>query len=223
MKKIYAIALLLFATTTAFGQLSRELNAFRELEVTDKINVKIVPSDKDKIIIEGELANQLELTQINDVLRLKMTGTYIMQGDKVSVTLYSSKVASIIAKKGALISNPNHELLLDSLYLSAIEGANIDLIIHVKAVKALVTTGGSVMLQGIGKMQDIDVALGGSYFGRSLSSDIVKARVSGGGKIQVDVTQSIDVQTRAGGIVDVYGNPKEIKEKKLVGGKINYL
>ncbi|MCI0919751.1 head GIN domain-containing protein [Sphingobacterium rhinopitheci] len=224
MKKIYAIALFLLATTTiAFGQLSRELNAFRELEVTDKINVKIVESTTDKIVIEGELANQMELTQVNDMLRLTMTGSYIMKGDKVFVTLYSSRLASITAKKGAQVTNPKLELKGDSLYLSAIEGGNIDLTVNTKDLKALVTTGGSIMLQGNAVSQDVNVALGGSYFGRYLLSNTAIARVSGGGKIQINATKSVDVQTRAGGIVDIYGNPKDKKEKKLVGGKINYL
>lgn len=223
MKKIYAIALFLLATTTAFGQLSRELNAFKELEVTDKINVKIVASTTDKIIIEGELANQLELTQVNDILRLTMTGSYIMQGDKVSVTLYSSRVSSIIAKKGAQVSNPKLELNSDTLYLSAIEGGEIDITVNSKDLKALVTTGGSIFIQGNTILQDVNVALGGSYLGRYLVSNTAVARVSGGGKIQVNATKSVDVQTRAGGVVDIYGNPKEKKEKKYVGGKINYL
>lgn len=223
MRKIYTIALLLLGTSSVFGQLSRDLDAFRQLDVTDKINVKIIPSTTDKIVIEGELANQLELTQVNDELRLKMTGSYILQGDKVSATLYSSKVSSIIARKGAQVNNANTELKLDSIYLSANEGAGINLSIRANEVKAWITTGGTITLQGESTKQDINVALGGGYLATDLISLEAIARVSAGGKIQVNVSKSIDVQTRAGGLVDVYGNPKDRKQRKLAGGKINYL
>lgn len=223
MKKIYTIALLLLGTSSVFAQLSRELDAFRQLDVTDKINVKIVPSTIDKIIIEGELANQMELTQVNDELRLKMTGSYVLQGEKVFATLYSTKVSSIIARKGAQVNNADSILKLDSIYLSANEGANIDLVIQATEVKAWATTGGTINLAGTGNLQNINVALGGGYLAKDLVTQEAVARVSAGGKIQINVSKRIDVQTRAGGIVDVYGNPKDRKQRKLAGGKINYL
>lgn len=222
MKKICAVALFLFGVSSAFGQLSRELNGFKKLDVTDKINVIIVPSTVDKIVIEGELANQMELIQVENELRLKMTGSYIMQGSKVKATLYSTSLSSIVARKGAQVITSNGELKASSVYLSANEGAFIDIVIDAKDVVALVTTGGSIELEGKALKQDIDVALGGSYFAKDLLSEEAIAKVSAGGRIQVNVSKSIDAQTRAGGVIDVFGNPKDRKQRKLAG-KINYL
>lgn len=223
MKRIYAVVLLLIGVNTVFGQLSRELNGFTKLDVTDKINVIIIPSTVDKIVIEGELANKMELIQVENELRLKMTGSYVMQGNKVQATLYSTKLSSIVARKGALISLVKEELKVDSVYLSANEGAIINIVIASVDVVALATTGGSIELKGQTLTQDIDVALGGTYFAKDLFSEQAIVKVSGGGKIQVHVTKSIDAQTRAGGVVDIYGNPKDRKQRKFAGGRINYL
>lgn len=223
MKKIYTIALLLMVVNTVFGQLSRDLDAFRQLEVTDKINVVIIPNTFDKIIIEGELANQLELTQVSDVLRLKMTGSYIMQGNKVEVTLYSSKVSSIIARKGAKIIQDKGRIKDSSISLSANEGGRIEVDVQAVTVKAAATAGGYIEVKGTGISQDIDVAFGGNYFAKNLKSESAIVNVSGGGRAVVNVSKKIDAETRAGGFIEVYGNPKDRKQRKLAGGKINYL
>lgn len=224
MKKIiYAVALLFISVSTSQAQLSRDLIAFRELDVTDKINVNIILSNENKIVIEGELANQMELTQVDDILRLKMTSGYILQGNKVNVTLYSSNLKSIIARKGSNVSSHAKEILQDSLYLSASEGAQLDVQVNVGKVQVLSTTGAKITAFGKVNDQAVNIALGGSYFGKNLVSNTTVARVNAGGKCEINVKNDVDVQTRAGGTIDIYGKPTTKKEKKIAGGKINYL
>lgn len=222
MKKYFAIALFLISVNSVFGQLSRELNNFKKLDITDKINVNVVFSDVNKIIIEGSLANQMELIQVEDEVRLKMTGSYIMQGAKVQATVYTTELSSIVARKGAQVKAIKDVFKADSIYLSANEGAFIEAVVKVSDIVALVTTGASIELSGNANSQDVDVALGGAYFAKDLITEKAVTKVSGGGKIQINVSKSIDAQTRAGGIIDVYGNPQERKQRKFAGGKINY-
>jgi len=223
MKKVFAIVLLLVAVNTVFGQLSRDLDAFTKLEVTDKINVTLIPSAFDKIVIEGELANQMELVQVSEVLRLKMTGSYFMKGDKVDVTLYSSKIAHIVSRKGARVIQTAGALQGTTVSLTANEGGLIDVVFHADNIKAVASKGGAIELKGKGKTEDIDVSFGGSFQAQNFTAERAVVRVSGGGKVVINVNKMVDAETRAGGIIDVYGNPEERKQRKLAGGKINYL
>lgn len=205
------------------AQLSRTLGAFRELDVTDKIRVKLLPGDKDSIVIEGELANQMELIQKDDVLRLKMTTGYIMQGQKVEVSLYTTRLSSIIARKGAQVRTDNLEIGVDSIYLSANEGARIGLRLHVDEVEAWTTAGGTIALEGEARKQMVNCTFGGQYEAKDLLSEQAYVRTNAGGRCQVNAGKSVDVQTRAGGVIDIYGNPSERKQSRLAGGKINFI
>lgn len=222
-KSLLLITMSVLCAQVVFGQLSRDLTAFRELDVTDKIVVKLVPGTEDKILIEGELGNQMELTQQDDVLRLKMSSGYLMQGNKVNVTLYSSKVSSIVARKGASVSTESAELNLDSIYVSALEGAKMQLRLHVGKLQAWSTAGSSISAEGEAKVQNVNVAFGGFYLAKNLLSDNATVRTNAGGKVEVNAGLLADAQTRAGGVIDIYGNPKERKHRRLAGGKINFL
>ena len=223
MKKIYlAVSLLFLGLQASFAQLTRQLDAFSGLEVTDKISVRFIPSTEDKIVIEGDLANQMEIVQQNDLLRLKMGGSYLLQGDKVQVTLYASNIQDITAKKGAKITVTT-ALKGNKVKLSAVEGAHIESNVQADRVIADAHTGAVLDLNGSCKELEIASNLGGEFRGKGLISESAIVRINGGGKATLYAKNSVEVQTRAGGVVDVYGKPALKKERKFAGGKINYL
>ena len=223
MKKIYlAVSILLAAVQVSFAQLSRQLDAFTNLEVTDKITVNFIPSAENKILIEGELANQMEIVQQHNLLRLKMGGSYLLQGDKVQVTLYASNIKDIAAKKGSKI-NVSAPLKGDRIQLSAVEGAFVESAVEAGKLIASAHTGGVLDVKGTCKTQEITSNLGGEYKGKKVASEEAIVRINGGSKVELTATKTVDVQTRAGGVVNIYGKPADKKERKFAGGKINYL
>lgn len=205
------------------AQQTRPLSAFTELEVTDKINVKLVPSERDYLEINGELGDKLELVQQNDALRFKMALGYQLQGGELYVTLYYSSLARIVARKGAIIHNENTTFEADTVFLSANEGSKIVLNTRVNRLGLTSSTGATVQLLGETKIQEANIALGGFYYGKQLSSEQATVTVHAGGRAEINVTDTADLQTRAGGVIDVYGNPTERKERKFAGGKINFM
>lgn len=224
MKQIFlAFFLITVSVLQVNAQLSRTLFPFRELDVTDKIRVRLLAGPEDKIVIEGELANQMELTQTGDVLRLKMNINYIMQGQKVDVSLYTTNLSSIIARKGAQVRTDDYEVDSDSIYVSANEGARIDLRVHTDEIEVWTTAGAVIHLEGQARDQTVNCTFGGHYEAKDLLSDNAYVRTNAGGKCQVNVGKSVDAQTRAGGVIDIYGNPPERKQRRLAGGKINFV
>lgn len=221
-KLIGAIAIFFVGVFTVQAQVSRELGDFSALEVTDKINVTLILSDKNRIVVDGELGNKLEIIQKDNSVRLKMAVGYNLQGKQAEVTLYASNLSNITLRKGAILSS-EQVLKGDSVYLSANEGARLMLNLDVNSIKALSTSGAVMELDGNVKNQNITIAAGGQYFSKGLKSEYVTASVNAGGKCHVYASEGVDVQTRAGGVIDIYGNPADRKEQKLLGGKVSFL
>ncbi|MHC8949961.1 GIN domain-containing protein [Sphingobacterium hungaricum] len=222
MKQLITFAFLAISLST-FGQVSHSISKFNELEVTDKIPVTVILSDKDSLIIKGELASQVEVIQGDNIVRLKMAAGNLMKGDQVEATLYTSNFQKVSARKGAIVLSGNSTFTPDSLSVVANEGAKIDLSVKTNHVEIYSNSGSSIELDGTAKRQNINIFAGGAYDAKALVSESVTARVNAGGKCIVHATEFADVQTRAGGSIQVYGSPKEKKQKKLAGGSISFL
>lgn len=224
MKKILILALT-FTISIPFGfsQITKVLDIAHELEVTDKLQVTVVPSDSNKIVITGELANQVEIIQKDKQLRLKMAAGYLLKGGDVFVRVYSPELNSFAVQKGAVIQTEGAFIAADSLTIVANEGGAVDLQIKTNKLKVNGTTGAKVELNGSVDVQDINLTFGASYYAKDLVGKQAFVIINGGGKADVHAAISADVRTRAGGTVNVYGNPSERKQKRLAGGSINFI
>ncbi|MBE8721260.1 head GIN domain-containing protein [Sphingobacterium pedocola] len=220
---VFAAALIVLMIQTGFSQLSRSIGAIRQLDVTDKINVILIPNDKNEVVITGELANQVEVIETNGTLRIKMTSGYLLKGDQAEVTVYTPTLNTIAVRKGAHVQMEHGEIQTDSLVLTANEGAKLNLVVRVDFLESYSTSGSTIDLSGEATKQEANIAFGGTYIAKDLHSDDAYARVNAGGRCEINAKQSVDVQTRAGGVIDIYGNPAERKQRKLAGGKINFL
>ena len=62
----------------------------------------------------------------------------------------------------------------------------------------------------------------GKYLGKNLDSENSVVVSNAGGIAEINVTDSVDATTRAGGVIDIYGDPNDRKFKNVIGGKINF-
>ena len=76
------------------------------------------------------------------------------------------------------------------------------------------------MLQGDAREQEIIINSGGQFFGKNLESKNAQVKISAGGIAEINVKDYLKANTNAGGVVKIYGNPKEIDSQKVLGGKI---
>ncbi|WFB62331.1 DUF2807 domain-containing protein [Sphingobacterium sp. WM] len=216
--------ILLFAVSlivhSVHAQIKQSINEFSVLEVTDRLWVSVVPSDRHELEINGELADKVEAVYSKGELRLKMKAGYIMQGNQANVIVYTPSLSSIVAKKGAEVNIEESAIEEEAMSFIASEGAKIRAMIKSVGVDATVNTGSSIDLLGSATKLNVRTTAGGNFYGKDLKTDIAYVRVNAGGKTEVNASQSADVETRAGGTIDVYGNPKNKRDKKIAGGKI---
>ncbi len=221
MKNIILATSAFLISHFSFAQ-SKEITAFTSLKVFDKIPVQLVSSDSYKAEISGTMAENVELVNSRNELKIRMKPTKLLQGNDIKIVLYYKDINNIQASQGAKISSSN-PLKTTKLNITSNEGSQIDLNIDASVVEGKVNTGGVLKLSGNSESQSVVVNTGGKYDGQSLKTEVTGITTNAGGEASVNASISVDATTRAGGVINIYGHPKTKNEKKVIGGKINYL
>lgn len=218
MKKI-AFVILLLISQLAISQRTEKLGTFSKITAFDQIDVWLIPSTESKIILAGEGAEEVEIINKNGELKIRMPLTKLMKGDNVSATVYYESIDAIEANEGSRIAS---DATLKGTLLNVIakEGAEIQLITEVTSLKVKASNGSSVTIDGKATNQDIILNSGAMYFGSKLATSITTITVNAGGDADVNASELVDAKVRAGGLITVFGKPKQINQKIIAGGRI---
>jgi len=221
MKNILITAVTLFGASFSFAQVERNVGEFNKLKVYDKIPVELVSSLKNLVVIDGVNAEDVQVENNNGELKLKMTGVKLMQGGEATVKVYYKSLYDIQASQGSTIYSDD-EVKVQSLNLTSNEGSSIKLPVDVNRLEVKINSGAEVILRGKAESQTVISNSGGKYFSKTLEAQNSSLTTNAGGVIEATSTDSVDAKTRAGGVIDVYGNPERRNQKKIAGGKINF-
>ena len=219
MKKI-AVALMMVGFQLSFAQFTRNVGEFSSLKVYDKITVIIIPSNENKVESSTK-DGDVETVNKNGELKIRMAPPSLLQGSQVSVKVYYNNLNDIQASQGSSVSS-NDIWKAKMLTLTANEGSKIKLEIETGKLNVKTNSGGDISITGKADHQDIIVNSGGKFNGRNLESESAKVTANAGGIAAVFATESVDAKTRAGGMIDVFGDPNDRKYKNVIGGKINF-
>ena len=209
-----AIAVFQFST----AQITRDVGEFSSLKVYDKITVTLHHSGENKVESNN---SDVEIVNKNGDLKIRMIPTKVMQGDQVQVKIYYDQLCDIQASQGSSISSDS-DFDCTAISLVSNEGSRINLMINTQKLDAKLNSGGMIEVSGISTEQDIIVNSGGKFSGKDLDSEKVKVASNAGGNAIVNASESVTATTRAGGVIDVYGDPAERNIKNIIGGKINF-
>lgn len=207
---------------TAQGIVDREVGEFREIKVFDLIEVNLIKSDENRILIKGRNAKDINFVNKDGVLKLRMPLEKKFQGEDTFIEVYYTDLRIIDANEGARIIG-NEQLVQDRIELRAQEGAQIEIGLRVQDAKIRAVTGGIVTASGIATNQVITLNTGGIFEGRDLKTDYTGIRVSTGGEAELFASKEVDIQIRAGGDVRVYGDPQSVNKDTMMGGRIYFL
>lgn len=218
MKKIFIIAIA-FAMQSAVAQVSKNLGDFNTVKVFDKLNVKLIASSENKVIIKGSREQEVEVVNNNGELKLRMPFPKLLSGNDITIQLFYKNIDGVDASEGAYVSS---EETFDATIMdvSAKEGAEIHLNLDVNKVNVKTVTGGIIVLEGKATNQDVVVTTGGVVENKDLVTDQTTVNISAGGSAEVYATVLVDAKVKAGGTVSVYGKPKQINKKTILGGTI---
>ena len=220
MKKIYTLSLLLLPLVM-FSQriIDREVGEFREIKVFDLIEVNLIQSDENRILIKGWNVDDITWTNKNGVLKLRMQLDKKFQGEDTMIEVYYTDLDVIDGNEGAQITC-NELVKKNRIELRAQEGAMIHIGMDVDYADIRAVTGGIVEASGLAKSQTVVLNTGGIFEGRALQTSNTDVKISAGGEADVFASEVVDINVKAGGDVYVYGSPKQVNKKTFVGGRV---
>ena len=67
---------------------------------------------------------------------------------------------------------------------------------------------------------DVIVNAGAVFNSEKCQAESVVVSVNAGGKANVKATELVDAKVRAGGTINIYGKPKQVNQKTILGGEI---
>ena len=218
MKNILLIAVSLISQIN-FGQITKTLADFNKVTTFDQIEILLIQGSENKIILNGNGSEEVELINKNGELKIRMPLTKLLSGDNVSATVYFKNIDAIEANEGSRISS---EVIFKGIAFDIIakEGSQIKLLLNVDKLTVRSSNGSNVNLSGKAKNQDAIINSGGELDAEDLITAQTTITANAGGEASVNASDLVDAKTRAGGNITIFGKPKQINKKTVLGGTI---
>lgn len=220
--KTLIFSIIICFSAISFSQEGTEVGDFNELKVYDLITVKLVPSDDNKVVVDGENTEYVKTINENGVLKIRMELEERFDGNATTVTVYFKNISIIDANEGSEIFS-EVEIKEPSLELKTQEGGKINTMIATDILDIKSVSGGIIKVKGTTKKQDVNINSGGAYEAKDLISTETYVTVTAGGSAIIHATEKVEAKVTAGGYITIHGNPKEVKKKKFAGGKIEII
>jgi hypothetical protein len=217
MKNIVYVLLLI--SSLAYSQTEKNVGDFTKVTSFDQIDVTLISSSENKVILDGSGSEEVELVNKNGELKIRLPLTKLLSGDNISATVYFKKIDAVEANEGSRIACES-VIKATSFSVIAKEGSSIQLKLDVSKLNAKIANGSTVTVSGTSKNQDILINSGGIYEGEKLKTQQTTISLNAGGDASIFATELVDAKVRAGGDILIYGNPSNINQKTIAGGSI---
>lgn len=210
---------LLFISSIAFSQTNNNIGDFNKITTFDQIELVLIPSNENKILLDGDLSEQVELINKNGELKIRLPLTQLLKGDNITATVYFKNLTALEANEGSRISC---EKTVKSLNFDIIakEGSEINLKLETTNLNVRCSQGSSISIDGNSVNQDITINSGAMYFGSTMLTKKTNVIVNAGGDADVYATEYVNAKVRAGGLITIFGKPKLIDQQTVAGGTI---
>ncbi|MBU3820608.1 DUF2807 domain-containing protein [Flavobacteriaceae bacterium XHP0103] len=210
-----------FAASVIYAQkpIEKNIGDFKELKVYDLIEVELIKSDENKVVITGDNADYVLVNNKNGTLKIKMELSKIFDGNNTKVKLYYTTVDIIDANEGVKIHSKD-EIKQFEIDLKAQEGGSINVVVDVNYANIKAVTGGIITASGTAKKESVKLLTGGVFNGEKLKSEDSEVSINAAGEAYINASKVADIKIRAGGDVFIYGNPETVNESKVLGGRI---
>ena len=193
---------------------------FINIKVYSGIEVKLIPSDENKLVISGE-DNLSVVTKIKrKTLKIRHSLEHILNPTFTYIELYHKAILDEISLYQGSDLSSSKTYNQTSISLKVQEGSSMSLVFQGEKISSLVSTGGQLFLSGKVTNHQTVVNSGGACEAETLLSEQTKASVTAGGLSYVNASKLIEAKVTAGGIIRIYGNPNKIVTKKTIGGQI---
>ncbi|WP_395077473.1 head GIN domain-containing protein [Flavobacterium sp.] len=218
MKKILLLTFILVSQYN-FGQVTKDVGNFTKVTAFDKISVQLIESNENKVELKGKYENEAELVNNNGELKIRLPIGKFLDGEDLTVKVYFKEILAVEANEGSYLSCQS-EIKSVGFDIIAKEGAIIKLNVNAQRIILKASQGAEVNLSGKAQNLDIVTNTGAKVKAETCKTEQTVVSVNAGGFADVYATDFVDAKTRAGGTITIYGNPKQVNQKTVLGGKI---
>jgi len=220
LRLLFTGAFLFSLTPASWGQNSRTFNYFDELSASGKLEVELIASSVNKIVIEGDYSTSQQVKSKLKKTHLKLSqkgNKWNEQGLKIKV--YYTELRGVSANEGATV-HWSHSFKGDKLVVRLSRGGKIKGSVSLKKLDLSVNQGGTISISGYSQTQIININTGGKTAQFNLNSQSTYVSITGGGEAQVRASDLLDLKINAGGKIIYKGECKQIKQSVTLGGSI---
>ncbi len=200
----------------------RRLNVseFINLKVYSGIEVKLMPSKENKLLISGEDRMDVVAKVKGQTLKIRHSLEHIFNPTFTYVELYHTGLLDEIKLYQGANLKVDSTYRQTSISLKVQEGASMSFKFEGEKLTSMVSTGGKLFLSGKTTNHQSSVSSGGSCEAEVFETEQTKVNVTAGGLSYVYATELLEAKVTAGGIIRIYGNPKKLVTKKAIGGQM---
>jgi len=225
MRTIFlSLCALLLCTAAAQSQDERKLGYFDSVFASGDVEVILSAGESARAIIhaEGMSPESVSVFIRGKTLRIQLLEGLLRSDRRARVEISYEQLSSIKASAGAKV------YVLDTLVGSQLDfraasGALLEATVDAGNVKAYVSEGGTLRLEGRAKTQEATAATGGQYQGLGLDCARSYAKANTGGRAELVANQFLDANANTGGTIEYKGEPEERYTRSLISGDIRKL
>ena len=201
---------------------TKDIGSFDTLKVYDHIEVNLIKSDYNKIIIKGKNVDDVEVINRKGKLKLRSRFNQIFNGSQTEIDLYYTSFEVLDVNEGGKISS-SELISQNTIDLKAQEGGIININLESNFLFAKSVTGGNITLNGSSKSIEILINTGGVIEAKDLKSEYVDISITSGGRAEINCSEKVDLRVKMGGNILIYGNPNEINKSIFMGGSVKIM
>lgn len=215
MKTFLALAAMA-ACQFAVAQNTTELKSFRGLAISGNIDVTLVASKENKLVIEEGDPKGLKIGSDEGNLALSTKGNAGYE-----VTLYFNGPIEEIAVSGGVEITTKGTINGKNMEVSIAGGSKATLSLDIDHLSTAIASGSEMTLSGKAKNMEAAVASGGELEAGGFKTENSSAVVASGGEAKIYATGNVDATVASGGELTILGNPKKVNQVKADGAEIN--
>ena len=238
MKRLFLIMSITCFANGLFAQVTKktlELPEFKSIYVNSSYTVYVKQTNKQEVIVEA-LTEIYELTDIkveNGILMVNVERKPennnksiwakiddIKVSPTMKITVSMKNINELQVNGGGKIIAEN-SLATNYVNLSLSGNGSMDLDLKGDVIKAEVSGSGKMTLRGYANSVDALVSGSGSISGYSCALETAKAKVSGNGICELNVTNNLEAQVLGSGSIKHKGNTKNVQKKVYGSGAVD--
>lgn len=220
IKTTVLLSITLFLSFALSAQnVEEKLGNFSEVKIFNGLELEIIPSSENRIVIPGHSKNEVKYNIVEDRLEIRLSLDNIWSKNDTRISLYTKDLQTIDANEGSTIV-VSKEIKAEELTFRTQEGASIDAQVRARKLNAKAVSGGKIYLVGKAEEQVVEINTGGHYYGKNLHTNRTEVSAGTAGRGEIYATQYVKATAKVGGVVEIFGRPGEVNKKTSLGGKI---